>query len=275
VRRAGARSLARVVHISDLHFGRTRADLVAPLVDVIAGLSPDLVAVSGDLTQRALAHQFSEAMEMIRQLAGPVLMVPGNHDIPLYNPLARLFAPFGQWRRWVGPDLAPSVDLPGLLALGMNTADPLAWQRGRVRRTELERICARLSATGPDRLRVVVMHHPLDQPPGSPKEPMQGADHAAQALTAAGADVVLSGHLHAWGAAPFSERAAGRASVFVQAGTGLSTRLRGEENDFNLIEAAGDRLAIIRHRAIPGGTAFVAEARAEFHRGDKGWARSG
>ncbi len=265
--------MVRIVHISDLHFGRTRAELVQPLLATIAALRPELVVMSGDLTQRATADEFRDGMAMMRRITVPVLMVPGNHDMPLYNLVARMLAPFGRWRRWVG-ELAPVCRGAGFLILGMNTADPFAHERGRVRPAELTRVCDALRATGRDRLRVVVMHHPLAVPPGVDKEPMRGAEGAAEALIAAGVDLVLAGHLHSWGADPFAARGSGRAALFVQAGTGLSTRLRGEPNDFNLIEAQDDRIAVTRYHVGAAGTVFEAEARAEFVRGDAGWARS-
>lgn len=263
----------RIVHISDLHFGRARAELVDPLLTVIAALAPDLVVMSGDLTQRAKAAEFRDGMAMMRRIAAPVLMVPGNHDMPLYNLGVRLFAPFSRWRRWVG-EPSPMMRGPEFLILGMNTADPFAHERGRIRGAELARVCAALRDTGRDHLRVVVMHHPLTVPVGIDKDPMRGAAGAAEDLIAAGVDVVLSGHLHNWGADPFAARGNGRAALFVQAGTGLSTRLRGQVNDFNLIEAEGDRIDVTRYCAVATGAAFVAEVCAGFVRGEAGWTRS-
>ena len=94
--------MTRIVHVSDLHFGATSEGLLAPLCSRIADLSPDLVVISGDLTQRARSHQFAEARDFIAGLGVPVLCIPGNHDIPLWNIAARLICPWRAWRMGSG-----------------------------------------------------------------------------------------------------------------------------------------------------------------------------
>ena len=96
-----------IVHLSDLHFGRTRPDLLEPLVEAVNGAAPDLVAVSGDLTQRARGRQFREARAFLDRLAAPCLVVPGNHDVPLDHLLLRLFGPWRRYCRLIGSELEP------------------------------------------------------------------------------------------------------------------------------------------------------------------------
>src|SRR5579875_2925577 len=99
--------MRRIVHLSDLHFGRTRPDLLGPLLESIHAAAPDLVAVSGDLTQRARAGQFAAARRFLAALPRPVLVVPGNHDVPLDAAWARLLWPWRRYRHWIGRDLEP------------------------------------------------------------------------------------------------------------------------------------------------------------------------
>ena len=261
--------MKRLLHLSDLHFGRERPDLVAPLLDAIAALAPDLVAVSGDLTQRARDREFQAARAFLDAVPAPILVVPGNHDVPLHLPMRRVLVPWRGWRRWIGTELEPTVSDADTTVVGVNTVDPLSWQTGRLSRRRLARACERLgTASGPS-LRVVVAHHPLVHPEGSDKTPIPGADAALRQLTGCGMDLILSGHLHAWHAGPFAEQEHDGAAIQVHAGTGLSTRVRGEPNDFNVIELDTRRISVTRH--VAEGPAYApAETRAFVPRG-AGW----
>lgn len=228
--------MGRLLHLSDLHFGTERAGLVAPLLALAHQLQPDAVVISGDLTQRALGPQWDAAAHLVAHLPGPVLCVPGNHDMPLYNPLARLFWPYAGYRAHIAPELEPVVETADLLVAGINTADPYVWQRGKLRASSLRGVADVFSRAAPGQLRVVALHHPLTTPRGTGKTPMKGAGPGAEALARAGADVILSGHLHLWAAAPFALRKGARSMLCVQAGTTLSSRVRGEDNDLNVID---------------------------------------
>lgn len=265
--------MGRLLHLSDLHFGRERPELIAPLIALAHELHPDVTVISGDLTQRARAGQYRAAAALLRALPGPVLAVPGNHDMPLWNPLARAFCPFRRWRRAVSPDLEPMAETGDLRVVGLNTADPRVWQRGLIRPAALERATARLRGARAGQLRIVALHHPLDQPPQSRKQPMAGAAGAALALAEAGADVILCGHLHQWAAAPYARREGGRLMLVVQAGTTLSTRLRGEENDLNLIEQDGAAVRVTRYAARGDEARFRPDRVSLFHQPDtaRGW----
>ena len=265
--------MVRLLHLSDLHFGRARPGLAEALVAQAHDLRPDVTVISGDLTQRAKSAEFATAAALIAALPGPVLCVPGNHDLPLLNPLARLVWPLAGWRRYIGEATEPTLSRPGLVLIGMDTADPFAWQRGRVRRGSLTRACAALRAAPPEALRVVAMHHPLHMPAGSGKVAMWGARRATESLAAAGADVILCGHLHAWAAAPHALREGGRRILCVQAGTTLSTRLRGEENDFNVIDHESGHLRVTRHVSAGDSLSFRAADVTRFRQADPalGW----
>jgi len=134
-----------------------------------------------------------------------------------------------------------------MVVVGVNSVDPFAWQRGRIGRRALRRACAAFHGVPEGRARIVVLHHPLEHLPGERKALPVGADAAIDGLSACGAQIVLAGHLHSWRAEPFARLEGARGMVQVQAGTGLSDRLRGEENDFNLLEVAPAAVTVSRH----------------------------
>lgn len=258
--------MRRIVHLSDLHYGRDDPALEAPLLQTIDAINPDLVIVSGDFTQRARKGQFAAARRFLDRIAAPVLAVPGNHDTPLDEPWVRFLWPFARYRRHIARDLEPAFADDVLCVLGINTVNRFAWQRGKFRNRTVRRVCDAF-AGGDRRLKIVVLHHPLEHGPETGKTPMRGARRALRALAGCGADVVLSGHLHMAGAAPFG---AAPGLLFVQAGTGLSLRRRGEENSFNLLEAEGAHLTVTRYGADTTGR-FAPTLRQTFRRAPGGW----
>jgi 3',5'-cyclic AMP phosphodiesterase CpdA len=267
--------MARLLHLSDLHFGTERAGLVAPLIALAHRLRPDVVVISGDLTQRALTPQWAAAARLIAQLPKPVLCIPGNHDVPLYNPLARLLWPWRGYRAVAGQDLEPVVDAGNLLVVGINTTDPYVWQRGALRPASVRRVAKVFADAQPSQLRVVALHHPLTTPAATGKTPMKGADQGAEALARAGADVILSGHLHLWAAAPFALRKGARSMLCVQAGTTLSSRLRGEDNDLNVIDFDRGLVSVTRWRTVGDALDYTPDSVTRYQQdcADIGWGR--
>lgn len=262
--------MARLIHVSDLHFGRTRHELLRPLIEQLNALEADLVAVSGDLTQRARSSQFRAARAFLDRIESPVLVVPGNHDVPLENLFQRVLYPYRRYRKWIGRDLEPVFENGEVSVVGVNTVNPLAWQRGRIGRHAVRRVC-RAFGKSDGRVRVVVAHHPLEHRPTDTKALMKGAPEAIDAFAECGADVILTGHLHSWRAEPFAERVGRRGALQVHAGTGLSTRLRGEENDFNVLTVHPREITVERYAAAHGETGFSAIQTAVFRSGPGGW----
>lgn len=260
--------MRRILHISDLHFGRDRPELLEPLIRSINGLDPDLVAISGDFTQRARHWQFRAARAFLDRLEPPTLSVPGNHDTPLDNLFIRLLFPWKRYRAHIAQELEPEYHDDEIAVTGVNTVNHFAWQRGLARAHTIRRVCKAFAQDPRERMHVAMLHHPLEHLPEVRKQLTRGAGAALEALEKCGTDIVLSGHLHSWRAVPF-ETAGG--ILLVQAGTGLSTRGRGEPNDFNLLTLDGRSVHVDRYVAAPSLDAFTVADTARFVKQDGLW----
>lgn len=239
-----------IAHLSDIHFGRVDQRLVEKLVTAVHAITPDLVAISGDLTQRARRGQFEAARAFIDQLPFPVLVVPGNHDVPLFNLPVRFLDALGSYRRHIERNLEPLYQDGEVIAVGMNSARSLPFHGGgRLNEAQVASAAARLRSAPKNAIKIIVTHHPFDLPAGHGDEHLIGrSDMAMQQLAAAGADVFLAGHLHVSHVGHSAERyqIAGHSALVVQAGT-LSTRGRGETNTFNVLRLERPRITIERH----------------------------
>jgi predicted phosphodiesterase len=265
-----------IVHLSDLHFGTEDRQVVDAVVSAVHQAAPDLVAVSGDLTQRARRHQFLAARAFLQRLPHPQLVVPGNHDVPLYNVVARFAAPLAGFQRYIARDLCPVHRDTELMVVGVNTTRAFTIKDGGLRPRDVHRIVAAIDETDEDTLKVVVCHHPFDTPTsrsGRMTRPRVAAD-AINALVGAGTDILLTGHLHVsyTGASAVRYRVPGRAAIIVEAGTAASTRVRGEVNSFNVLRAARDVVAVQRLAWDADVRAFSHREPQIFRRDAGGWA---
>jgi 3',5'-cyclic AMP phosphodiesterase CpdA len=263
-----------IVHLSDLHFGRVDPRIVAPLKRAVNDAAPDLVAVSGDFTQRAQPRQFAEARAFLDALPHRQLLVPGNHDVPLYNVGARFLAPFNLYRRYIAADLEPAFVDDEMAVVGLNTARAfVAKGGGRLGIAQVTRAVERLRDLPPHLIKIIVTHHPFDVPQGVSSENLVGrAVMAMGHLGAVGADLFLSGHIHVSHVGRTAERyrIEGHSALVVQAGT-MSTRGRGELNTFNVLRVERPRVTIERHSWEPGHDRFVTSWRGEFQHTPAGW----
>lgn len=242
--------MPRLVHLSDLHFGAHDERLVEAVERKIGELKPDLVVISGDFTQRARVEQFKEAcdfLERLRDAGFETLGVPGNHDVPLYDVLRRFLSPLARYRRFIDETLCPFVELPGVAVLGINTARSLTFKDGRISSEQIEFIAETFARTPTNAMRVLVTHHPLFAVPvGEEIERAVGRQELAlDAIEQAGVDLLLAGHAHHASVHSASElvtRAGG--ALVVQAGTATSTRVREQNQSFNLIDLHEQGIAL-------------------------------
>ncbi|MEP6503813.1 MAG: metallophosphoesterase [Betaproteobacteria bacterium] len=267
-----------VVHLSDLHFGRVDERLLSPLVAAVGAARPDVVVVSGDLTQRARKSEFRAARAFLDRLPGPRIIVPGNHDVPLYNVFDRFLRPLALFRRFIEPDPLPRFVGAGLAVIGVNTARALVVKNGRINEEQIQAIRAAFSPLAPAVMRVVVTHHPFDA--GAAMDPGDRVGRAGLAMHAfaeCGIDLLLSGHLHLAysGEASLSARTLeGYGALAVSAGTATSTRVRGEPNEFNVLQISDRGIEIERHAWTPDTGVFARTGVSSFVRDDEGWRKS-
>jgi 3',5'-cyclic AMP phosphodiesterase CpdA len=263
-----------LVHLSDLHFGRTDPRVLEPLLAAIAAISPDVVAVSGDLTQRARAAEFAAARDFLDRIAAPKIVVPGNHDVPLYRVWERFLSPLGKFKRYFGRDLSPSFVDAEIAVVGINTARSLTFKSGRINDEQMAAIHALLDPIGEAVTKIVVTHHPFDLPddPGDVKL-VGRAKLALEVFSRCGVDLLLAGHLHTSQSGDTSGRheIAGDSALVVQAGTATSTRSRGEENSFNVLRVAHDEIVVERRAWRPEQEAFGDAGRERFVRDGRRW----
>ncbi|MFL6574635.1 MAG: metallophosphoesterase family protein [Burkholderiales bacterium] len=243
-----------LAHLSDLHFDRVDQGVLEALRRRVKALAPDLVVISGDLTQRARAHQFRAARAFLDSLPKPQVVVPGNHDVPLYNVLARFVAPLAGYRRVIGGNVEPGFVDDEIAVLGINTARSLVFKGGRVSESQLARVGEALGRLEGERTRIVVSHHPAA---------------ALEKLAHRGVDVFISGHHHATRTA--QRRIGGMSVLIVEAGTATSQRTREEPNAFNLLRIAAGRIEI-DHYALRGEN-FTRAASEAFARKRDAWER--
>ena len=238
-------TMARIAHLSDMHFGANDPVIVAGTEAWLNEQRPDLIIISGDFTQRARVHQFEAASQYLQRLRGAghqLLVIPGNHDIPLFDIVRRFAAPLDRYRHYIDDALYPWFENDEIAVLGLNTARSLTFRDGRINKAQLAVLRQRFRAVAASKTRILVTHHPLFAMPigsgGQLSEAVGHHERAVEAVCEAGVHISLAGHFHrtyAEAARKMVEKAGG--SLVIQAGTATSTRLRNDEpQSFNWIE---------------------------------------
>ncbi|MGP8063354.1 MAG: metallophosphoesterase family protein [Acidimicrobiales bacterium] len=231
--------MAVIVHMSDIHFGAHVEDLAESLLTDVAAQEPDLVVVSGDLTQRARPNQFEHARAFLDRLPGPVLTVVGNHDLPLLNVPRRFLSQTRRYEHYISPDLDPVVAVPGLVAVGLDTMPVWRWKAGHVSPRQAGIVRDAFGNAPVDAWRILVTHHPV-----LPEElsGLVGRRLLVNTCAKTGVTVLLSGHTHVASVSTVPLGEPGRRSALaVVSGTTISRRTRGSPNTYAVLHLAGPR----------------------------------
>ena len=243
-----------IVHLSDLHFGTEDKTVLNALLGDLDGITapkPTLVVISGDLTQRARARQFHTARQFLDNLLVPYIVVPGNHDVPLYDVFRRLWSPLDLYKQYITDDLSPVFVQDELVVVGITTAHGVPHEQGRITREIADKACATFGASSVP-WKILVAHHPFVTPHGVDKPAVDGADWALPQLERCGVDVILGGHLHVVHASDVAGfRSPDHKIICVPAGTAISTRRHGEPNSYNRLVFNGAMLNVY-HRVWNG-----------------------
>ena len=236
--------MTSLMQMSDPHFGTAQPVVMQALSRLAKDHKPDVLVLSGDITQRARTAEFAQARAFCDSLGiARLLAIPGNHDIPLFNPLQRLFTPYGRYLAAFGPELEPVVSTPLLHVIGVKTTRRRRHKNGEVSAAQTARVVAELGRAKPAQLRIVVVHQPVHVMHSEDQhDRLRGWEPAVHAWSEAGADIVMGGHIHLPSLCDLSARLSGlkRRLWCVQAGTALSTRVRaGNPNSVNLLRYQG------------------------------------
>ncbi len=267
--------MKKIVHVSDIHFGRADDVVAGELHEIVSKLSPDLMVVSGDLTQRAKREQFQDAKAFLDRFTFPKIIVPGNHDVPLYNVVERFARPFKNYDEFFTDDHEPWYFDGELAVAGVNTARSLTFKGGRINDEQVEKLRSRLGELDDSVLKIVVSHHPFDLPENFADDDIVGrAKEFMPAIANCGADLFLAGHLHVSAITTSARRydlEGGRAALVIQAGTATSTRERGQENSFNLLEYERPMLTVKRYECSIPSQGFHLADDEQYIQSERGW----
>lgn len=261
--------MTTLAHISDLHFGREHPRVIEGVLDRLASTQPEIVIISGDITQRARTREFESAQVFLARLEWPYLIIPGNHDISVYNLVERFGYPWRKWHRYIGDELEPVVKDDSYVAIGVNTTRRLGslfnWSRGRISEMQIKNITRYLAGDQSERLRVIAVHHPFWLPGRYQHyHIIGGRDLAIREFKKSGVDIILSGHVH------YTYTHLLNGIVISHAGTAVSTRLLPDSpNSFKIVRGNCRQLSI--ETLVWNGTDFSISTNQLFKRTESGW----
>lgn len=264
-----------LIHLSDLHFGRTNPAILSPLIGFIGEVKPDLVAISGDFTQRARTAEYLEARKFLTAIPFPQIVVPGNHDVPLHNLFKRFAHSLDRFHRYISDELQPFYSDAEIAVAGVNTARALTWKDGRINSHQLRDLREQFAEVPKARTKIVVTHHPFDLPAGAHGKVVGRSRLAIRTLAECGVDLLLAGHFHIADVGYTAKRynIPGYSALIVSSGTSTSTRGRGQPNSLNVIRIEASTIAIERRIWAADSQVFDPLTTERFHCGADGWVR--
>jgi 3',5'-cyclic AMP phosphodiesterase CpdA len=266
--------MKKIAHLSDLHFGTVDNSIAEGLISHLNMLKPDVTVISGDLTQRARKKQFADAENFLSRLPKPQVVIPGNHDIALFDVFRRLFLPLKRYKKFISDDLNPLYEDDEIALLGINTARSSTWKNGRVSVEQIKMIENTLCKISDDKIKIISTHHPFIPPPGEPGIQLVGRSiKAVKIIEQCNIDLLLAGHLHhgySGDIRPYYP-SRNKSIISAQAGTAISRRTRKEPNAFNFIFASKENIKIeIR---VWNGTDFFCSLHTTYNKVDNEWLR--
>jgi len=227
-----------ILHISDLHFGKINSNVLDSLLTLINTQKVDCVVVTGDLTQRARSHQFLAALEFLKKVKAPVLSVPGNHDVPLYNIIQRLFTPFKKYNKYIKPFSPSLYKDDDMIIAGITTNNVYTIKDGKISKKEIASLEKTFEENPQPCIRILACHHPVFNPTSNP-----GVTLLQEQVLKLKPLLILSGHDHQ-SSADYIDPKNKKYPLLINAGTATSSRTRQEANSVNLIEIELPKIAI-------------------------------
>ncbi|MEI6479011.1 MAG: metallophosphoesterase [bacterium] len=268
-----------VIHLSDLHFGKVDTKRINPLIDQISKIKPDLIVVSGDFTQRATEKEYKAAKKFLGKLKYPVFVVPGNHDIPLFNIYQRFVSPFKKYTKFISSDLAPFYCDENIAVVGINSVRRYTITSGRISKKQIRTTANILDSLDPKLIKIVVCHHPFDLPHSAKtikKHTHKVVAHSKSAMkhfSDKKVDVFLSGHLHLTHIGDTKKRykIKNYGGLIIQAGTATSSRTRSEPVSFNVLKIKRPFIRVENYVGEELSPEFVLRSTQNFKNSEEGW----
>jgi predicted MPP superfamily phosphohydrolase len=253
--------MKKIVHLSDLHFGRLSSEVLTALQTKLGVLNPDFIIVSGDLTQRAKKSEYQAAANFLKNLGAPYLVIPGNHDQPLYRFWERLLAPLRKYKKYISGDYEPVYADPAseFMAIGISTPRRFRVIEGSVSARQATRVFNKLADLPKETIKLLVAHHP----------PLLMKNKWAKKLLRANFDLLLSGHEHIAGLQVVSSGE--RSFIDCAAGTSFGAYLKHTPNSFNLISLDFPKVMVELFDMDTKNNKFVSNGKQVFTKGSTGW----
>ncbi len=242
-----------IIHLSDLHFGRIQNQVLLDLEAYVESVKDqlNLVVITGDLTQRAKKEQFIAAKEFIEKIKCPVFVVPGNHDVPLYNLFLRFFSPYSRFKKYMGNLISNFYEDENFSIFGLWTVNPFRVEDGRISAHDILNVTEKFSKVDPKKIRILAGHHPIS----TFEEPK--IKKLFEKLIELRPDFLMWGHDHQSSITYFDE-AKKTFPIMMASGTTVSSRVRKEANSFNWISVTGYDV-VIKTMVHLNGIGFSAE----------------
>ncbi len=238
--------MKKIIHISDLHFGMQDNKIAKILLTDINNYKPDLVVISGDLTQRAKSGQYEIASDFLAEIKCPYIAVPGNHDISLWNIFRRFFNPLKRFKKYITEQEFPTYTDENMIVVGVNSARSLTLISGRISNKQIEYLKNLFCKISEPIFKAIVIHHNLIPSDSIRSHKLMGrSSKFISQLKDCGINMIFSGHIHQYYSVDVNKHYKDADSIILaQAVTAISSRTSREKNSYNHIELNKDSITI-------------------------------